>query len=240
VLCLAVASPHCRRALPPDPLPSGATLLARVRTDRERLGTLVATFSAHVSRRRGLLGSTTLTGALAMEPPDRFRVRLVLPGGLTVHDLTVVGDRYRLDLPLEARTERGILCFDPAPHCPGDPGPGLMLAWLFTHDPARGAGASTVTGRREQFVVSIPVTADGRLRRAVVIARDDFRLLAEEAYRGEDRWVRVDYGAHRLVAGIPVPHSVELTDERGGTRITLEIAKYRPHATLPGDAFRLE
>src|SRR5215470_15649499 len=97
-------------ALPPAQLPpvpasveppsDPATVYATVRQREEAIRTLRAQFSAVVhqgtSERRA-------DGVLLVKKPDRFRMRLLSPFGLTVFDYTSWDAHARMELPLEGK-----------------------------------------------------------------------------------------------------------------------------------------
>ncbi len=221
-----------------DALPTGATLLERAASQRRRVGPLVATFNARIRRREGWFAAASLTGVVAVQPPDRLRVRLFLPAGPTAQDLTVAGDRYRLVLPLEGREETGVTCSPYAAGC--DAGnPGLLLAWLFTHAPSCATHGCTVERHRDAYEVISALTPAERLVATVSVADGDPTMLAEEIQRDGQARIRIAYSDHRLVAGVRTPYHIEFSDAGSGIRIALEIATYRQNPGLPAETFRI-
>jgi hypothetical protein len=237
----AVLSCGCPRLDRPVPIGSGAEILERLATDRARVGPLTATFDARLRRPGAWFTTGAVSGVLAMQPPDRFRVKLFLPGGLTVQDLTMVGDDYRLILPLEGQIRHGRICVGPSGKCE-DAGPGLALAWIFTRDLTVGAATSTVAVQGDRYVVVTSLRPQNDLRARLAVSRAGFRLLKEEMFEGSDPWLRAEFDDYRPIAnvGVDVPHRVRVADDRNGLRIDLDIRKYSFKRALPQEMFRVE
>jgi hypothetical protein len=237
----AALSCGCPRPAPLVPNASGAEVLERLATDRARVGPLTATFDARLRRPGAWLTTGAVTGVLAMQPPDRFRVKLFLPGGLTMQDLTMIGDDYRLILPLEGQVRRGRICVGPSEKC-DDAGPGLALAWIFTRDLTAGAATSTVAVQGDRYVVVTSLRPQNDLQARLAVSRADFRLLKEEMFEGSDPWLRAEFDDYRPSAdgGVDVPHRVRVADDRNGLRIDLDIRKYTFKRALPEEMFRVE
>jgi len=240
-LCVAaLLSCGCgARPARPGDLPSGAALLERAVSQRRRVGPLVATFNARIKRSDAWFAATSLTGVLAVQPPDHLRVRLFLPAGPTAQDLTVAGDRYRLLLPLEGREEQGAACSPVDSGC-DTANPGLLLAWLFTHEPSCADDDCTVARYRDRYEVSAPLAAGQLLVTTVTVAAGDATMIAEEILRDGHPDIRIEYSDHRLVAGVPTPYRIEFSDERNGVRIALGINTYRPSPPLPATTFAID
>lgn len=219
-------------------LPTGATLLERAVSQRRRVGPLVATFNARIQQRDAWLAATSLTGVLAVQPPDHLRVRLFLPAGPTAQDLTVAGDRYRLVLPLEGREEQGAACSPYDPDCTVA-NPGLLLAWLFTHEPSCPADRCTVERHRDRYEVTSALAPGQRLVATVSVDEGDPTMVAEEIQRNGHASIRIEYSDHRLVAGVRTPYRIQFSDESSGIRIVLDINTYRPSASLPAETFQI-
>jgi hypothetical protein len=238
---MVVSSSGCPRLPPPVPAGSGAEILERLAADRSRVGPLTATFDARLRRSGAWFTTGAVTGVLAMQPPDRFRVKLFLPGGFTVQDLTMAGDDYRLMLPLEGHVRRGRMCIGLGGEC-ADAGPGLALAWIFTRDLTAGAATSTVAVQGDRYAVVSSLGPQSDLQARLAVSRADFRLLKEEILEGGDPWLRAEFDDYRPIAevGADVPHRVRVADERNGLRIDLSIRTYSFKRTLPEEMFRLE
>jgi hypothetical protein len=234
LLCCACHRPTARVLS----APSGGDLVRYVVSERIRLGPVTATFSGRMKRRPGWFPSASVTGVLAMHPPDRFRIKLFLPAGLTAQDLTMVGRRYRLVRPLEDRDEGGAVCFATTPEC-NTATPGIALAWLFTHDLQAHADASIVTTHGDHYIVSTELDRAQDLQAVLTLAREDRRLLTEEMFLAGQRWARVDFSEHRPVGGVLAPHRIRIADDRAGVSVVLDVDGYRQRADLPAELFRL-
>jgi hypothetical protein len=220
-------------------LPSGATLLERAASQRRRVGPLVARFNARMQRSGTWFAGASLTGVVAVDPPDRLRVRLFLPAGPTAQDLTVAGNRYRLLLPLEGREEQGATCSPYDAGCDAA-NPGLLLAWLFTHEPSCAAHGCTVERHRDGYEVTASLAPEQRLVATMSIAHGEPTMVAEEIQRNGQPSIRVEYSDHRLVAGVRTPYRIEFSDEASGIRIALDVETYRTNPALPPETFRID
>jgi hypothetical protein len=219
-------------------LPNGAALLEHAAAQRRRVGPLVARFNARIQRRDTWIGGASLTGVVAVEPPDRLRVRLFLPAGPTAQDLTVAGDRYRLLLPLEGREEQGVACSPYDAGCDAA-NPGLLLAWLFTHEPSCTAHGCTVKRHRDGYEVTASLAPEQRLVATMSMTDGEPTMVAEEIQRTGRPSIRVEYSDHRPVAGVRTPYRIEFSDEGSGIRIALDVEAYRTNPALPPETFRI-
>src|SRR4029077_17363035 len=77
--------------------------LAALRAEEDRVHSLRARFSS-VTRMPG--AERSADGVLLVAKPDRFRLRLMLPFGLTVFDYLNVGDHSWMTLPLADPQQR--------------------------------------------------------------------------------------------------------------------------------------
>ncbi len=97
VVCALAAcvqqSPRPTATLPADP----AARLSAVRAREEQIRSLRARFTS-VTRLPS--GERSADGILLVAKPDRFRLRLMLPFGITVFDLVSIGDTTWIALPL--------------------------------------------------------------------------------------------------------------------------------------------
>jgi hypothetical protein len=240
----AVASPGCRRPARPLTVAPGADLLVRLAAQRARVGPITATFDARLQRSGGWFTTGSVTGVLALQAPDRFRVRLFLPGGLTIQDLTMVGDDYRLALPLEAQERRGRMCFGSAAECE-DVGPGLALGWIFTRDLGAHAATSTVATYDDRYVISTRVLASHDVAARLTVLREGFRLVREEMLQAGTLWMRADFDDYRPLTvetggDIDVPYRIRVADKRNNLSIELQVRKYAVKDGFPEQVFRME
>lgn len=240
---LGLAEPACRPVRPPLIKAPAASLLQQLAAERERVGPLTATFDATLKRSGPWFNTGSVSGVLALQPPDRFRIKLFLPGGLTVQDLTLVGDSYRLVLPLEGRERRGQMCFGSAAECE-DAGPGLVLGWIFTRDVAAHAATSTVVTSGDRRIIATGLVPAHDLHARLTVARDELRVLREELFQGGQLWLRAEFDDYRLAGGrtgsVALPYSVRVADERNKFRIDLRIRSYALKDGFPDGLFVVE
>src|SRR5262249_46077211 len=95
-----VRQPAVQPAVPADP----AHLWETVRAREERIVSLRARFIAE-NERNG--EQHRVNGVLLVKKPAKFRLRMMLPFGLTVFDYVSWGGRAQLSLPLEDRIVNG-------------------------------------------------------------------------------------------------------------------------------------
>jgi hypothetical protein len=229
-------SPGCAPPAPRPGPPLAQALLEQTIARRRNFGPFVATFTARVRRRPAWFAAVTFSGVLAVAPPGRLRAQLLIPAGLTAQDLTVSDGRYRLRLPLQDRTERGTTCAPYDADCE-QTNPGLMLAWLFTHERSCRDAPCTTSGDGPRYQIAMRVGPGLGFDATVVLEDGEPIVVAEEIRRDEAAWIRVEYADHRAVDGLTVPHRIRLADARTGVEIALDMHSYRRAPTLPEETF---
>jgi outer membrane lipoprotein-sorting protein len=222
-LCLAGLAGCAARAPAPVPLPyaDAGALLGRVRADEDRIRTLRARFRS-VARR----GAETRTadGVLLVRKPDRFRLRLAMPLGLTVFDYVGREDGSWISLPLAA---------DDAP-VPADLGMfsrrELGAAFL------RGAYAfpgqcRATSGGGGDVEVACGERAAAPARRIVLDPRTA-TIREESSARLITR-----YSDYRRVGDANLPFRIELAESGGALAVEISIADYEVNPALADSLF---
>jgi hypothetical protein len=181
-LCVALVAAGCTRLAAPrrgPRFPERARLLAalaarEVSQDGLRLSMRV---------RASGMGATGLLGApafLALDGPDRLRLQVLSPFGLTVLDLEIAGRRYRLRLPLQGVSRRGRIDAATLTAATAAPAERMIVALPLLFRPKASRGACTPAPAPATVRCALgggltaSITADERLRPVrEAIARDD-------------------------------------------------------------------
>jgi outer membrane lipoprotein-sorting protein len=223
VALLALTIAACLRA-PERPLKLPAApeaRLAAVRAEEDRVHSLRARFSS-VTRLPG--GERSADGVLLVVKPDRFRLRLMLPFGLTVFDYLNVGDQTWMALPLADPQQRAH-AEEFAPFSRDDLGQAFLRgAYAFPGDcTAAAAGAAQVVVR---------CRVDGVLRRSLLIG--DEGIVEETTHAGDTARMVIRYADYRN--GRPYHITLEYPQHQQSVDITIQ--QYEVNPTLSDDLFR--
>lgn len=219
---LAVAAclgPGCTREPPrpiaPLPTPPDARLAA-VRAQDAAIRTVRARFR---STTRAAGGTRSADGVLVVAKPDRFRLRLLLPFGITVLDLLQIGADTWVVLPL-AGAERSE----------------EVLAVLSADDLA-------AVFLRGDFAFPEPCTAMpatggdvlvrcGEDPRRRVLRLNTAGIVEETGYDGATVRLHIRYAEYRDVAGIAVPFHITLEYPARQQSVEIAIDDYELNPTL--------
>lgn len=200
-------------------------MLACVRAREDAVTSLRARFTSTM-RRDG--ESHASTGVLLVSKPERFRLRLMLPFGLTVFDCVKDGEEVHTTLPLQGGGDPASL-----------PLPQLDLEEAFLR------GAYAFPGRCEasRAPEGLTVVSCGGVDERQRLLRLDpatATIVDETSYEnGEPRMV-LHYGDYRLVPGTTAVMPYQIHLEQPARRITLDIAieRYDLNPTLAAALFR--
>ena len=211
---------------PPAPLPAApAARLAAVRAAEDRIHTLRAQFNSTTHMRDG---ERSADGVLLVAKPDRFRLRLMLPFGLTVFDFLDVGEQSWLVLPL-ASSEDLTKAKAEVPFSRRDLGEAFL----------RGTFAfpgECVASDGDDAVVAVSCRAGGELLRRLAIGRDG--ISEETSYAGGDVRLRIRYGDYREVSGIALPFHILLEYPQRQQAVDIAIQRYEVNPVLPAELFQ--
>lgn len=214
------------RYAPKTPIPSEpAILLGEVRAREERIDSLRARFKAtafHDSE------ESVVQGVLLVRKPDRFRMRLLLPFGITVLDYVSYGDRDWTLLPLarsgEAEEAR---LFSPAD-----------VRETFLRGNAAFPGTCSATGRSRSVVeVECRSCDDCPLLRSLRLDRRDGTISEETSYEGGGPRLSIRYGDYREVAGLPLPFHVIMEYPKRQLKVEIQIDAYEVNPPLKQELF---
>ena len=225
VLSLAIAA--CTARLPPGPaLPAAPDAqLAAVRAREDQIRSLRARFSS-VARLRGTERSAD--GVLVVAKPDRFRLRLMLPFGITIFDYLTVGDRTWSALPLADQPARnGAGEF--APFSRDDLGQAFLRgSYAF---PGECVAAPASAGQ-----VWVACHEGDALRRTLLIGKDG--ISEETSYQGGVPRLSIHYADYRAVDGVGLPFHITLDYPQWQQSVDITIQRYEVNPTLSDDLFR--
>lgn len=207
-------------------LPAAADArLAAVRAREDQVRSLRVRFSS-VTRLPG--AERSADGVLLVAKPDRFRLRLMLPFGLTVFDYLNVGDRTWMALPLADEQQRS-RAGEFAPFSRDDLGQAFLRgAYAFPGD----CVAAACGGEK----VSVSCRADGELRRTLLIGEDGVN--EETSYAAGTPRMRIRYADHRDADGFWLPFHITLEYPQRQQSVDITIQQYEVNPTLPDELFR--
>jgi len=215
------AAQHARPAAPADP----EARLAAVRAREDALHSLRARFTA-VTRLPD--AERTADGVLLVVKPDRFRLRLMLPFGITVCDYLNVGDGAWIALPLADAAQRERLG-EFTPFSRDD------LGQAFLRGPYAFPGECEATPASGTDVWVRCHEGDA-LRRTLLIVGDV--IVEETSYDGGTPRMVIRYADYRDVDGTPLPFRIDLSYPQRQQSVDIAIQRYEVNPTL-GDALFL-
>ncbi len=223
-LAILAACPATQPRGPALPTPPDARLAA-VKAREEQIRTLRARFRS-VARLRG--AERSADGVLVIAKPDRFRLRLMLPFGLTVFDHLTVGDETWLVLPLadqQARDRAGEF----APFSREDLGQAFLRGpYAF---PGECEAAPAPAGQ-----VWVTCHESGALRRTLLIGEDG--ISEETSYEGGAPRMLIHYADYRAVDGVGLPFHITLDFPQRQQSVDIAIERYEVNPMLSDDLFR--
>jgi outer membrane biogenesis lipoprotein LolB len=218
--CSSVAS------RPPAPLPAApAARLAAVRAAEDRIHTLRAQFTSTTYMQDG---ERSADGVLLVSKPDRFRLRLMLPFGLTVFDYLEIGDQAWLVSPLGG-SEDLTRPNGESPFSRQD------LGETFLRGSYAFPGECVASGGNDADV-AVSCRAGGELLRTLAIDRDG--ISEETSYGGGDVRLRIRYSDYREVSGIALPFHILLEYPQRQQSVDIAIQQYEVNPTLPAELFQ--
>jgi outer membrane biogenesis lipoprotein LolB len=210
-----------RGVLPAAP----AARLAAVQANEERIHSLRARFSsvAHISDT-----DRSADGVLLVVKPDRFRLRLMLPFGMTVFDYLCIGDQTWVVLPLAGEQEQArVEQF--APFSREDLGQAFLrgsYAFPGTCDAAPAPSDQVWVTCREGEA----------LRRTVLIGTDG--IVEEATYSDGVQRLLIRYADYRSVDGTALPFRITLEYPQRRQSVDIAIDRYEVNPALSEELFR--
>ncbi len=222
----------CVAAAPPMPPPSLAglgpqQLLEAVRRRESRVESMRAVFRAETesgSERR------SSEGVLLVRKPDRFRMRLMMPLGLTVLDYVSWGDRTQLTLPLQDRVLTGPAAEQLGPFSRRDVGEAFLRG--------RRAFPGRCEARREApAVLVICRDPGGSVLRRMRIDAATGAILEETSYEEGALRLRLTYDDYRSVSGAYLPYRIQLSYPQRSLSVHIDVLRYEVNPQLADALF---
>lgn len=208
------------RAPAAPPVEDSVAVFTRARQNEARVRTLRAQFEARVVRAGEVREAS---GVLLVKKPDRFRLRLLSPLGITVFDYTSVGSHRRMQLPTEGKQ------FDDAAIDTNAPfSPNALRAVFLRGDSAFPAGCASTTDAAT-VLVRCP-TAPGQPFFVIAPATADI------SFEGRGP-IGVSYFDYRPVAGARLPYAVVVNDRDSGTDLSITVRRYEVNPDLADGLF---
>ena len=199
--------------------------LAAVRAREDQVRSLRARFSS-VARTAGV--ERAADGVLLIAKPDRFRLRLMLPFGITVFDYLNVGEQTWTSLPLadaQARDRMGEF----SPFSRDDLGQAFLRGARAFPGECHAAPAS---GQE----VSVSCREGEALRRTLLIGADG--IIEETGYDDGAPRLVIHYGDYRAVDGAVLPFRISLDYPQKQQSVAIAIAQYEVNPTLSDALFQ--
>jgi hypothetical protein len=221
-LCVALAAAGCMRLVAPrrgPGFPDRTRLLAALAARERAQDGLRLSMRVRASG----VGPTGLLGApafLALDRPDRLRLQVLSPFGLTVLDLEIAGRRYRLRLPLRGESHRGRVDVATLTEATALPAERMIVALplLFRAKASRGACTTAAPAAVRCTLgggLASMITVDERLRPVrETIARDDGTPILRADY---------DWGPEAELA----PARVTIRDAASAGTLTIRVLRAR-------------
>jgi outer membrane biogenesis lipoprotein LolB len=227
LLAIALPLTACVRSpvRPPARLPEApAARLAAVEARESAVRTFRARFTAVA---RNASGERRSDGVLVVAKPDRFRLRLMLPFGITVFDYVCVGDHVWMTLPLaDPQQSPGGDAF--TPFARDDLGAAFLRGAFAFPEPC----TATAAAGELVDVECAPGTARHR------VLRIDRRGLVEETtLAGDAPRLRIRYADYRRVDHVVMPFRITLEYPQRGASVDITVDAYEVNAPIAAAAF---
>jgi len=200
---------------------------AAVRRQEAAVKTLRARFAARVDRAGEVRRAD---GVLLVKKPDRFRLRLLSPFGLTVFDYTSWDSHDRMQLPLEGKQFSDA---EIAAHSPFSPA-AMRAAFLGVADPA--ATRCSAFGGSPETVVDCR-DRNGAVARLIRIDSGTRRVQQEIQLVTGQPQVVMQYGDYRPVESVELPFTIDLTYPEENVHLTIAVRSYELNPSLADGLF---
>jgi outer membrane biogenesis lipoprotein LolB len=230
LLCVALLAACSRRASVPPAAETERTpeaAYAAVRQQEAAIRTLRARFSATVRRGRQ---TRAADGVLVVKKPDRFRVRLLSPFGLTVFDYTSWDAHDRMELPLEGKLFRDAEIAEHAPFSPAD------MREVFLGSGGDDTARCTVQGGALETVVDCR-DREGTLARLIRIQTATQRIEQQVRLQSGQPELVMDFADYRRVERMELPFKIALTYPDQAVHLEITVRSYEVNPSLPDSLF---
>jgi hypothetical protein len=215
----------------PSPLPAldPARALEGVRERENRIMSLRARFSAD-TQREGERHSAD--GVLLVKKPDRFRLRLMLPFGLTIFDYVSWGDHAQLALPMEDKIINGRPRDNRVAFSQED------LGQAFLRGPNAFPGTCRASAVEASGIVVSCRDAAGTLLRQIHVDAHAGTILDETSYESEQPRLVIRYDDYRSVGDASLPYHIALRYPGQHLMLDVAIQRYEVNPALADDLFQ--
>jgi hypothetical protein len=207
-------------AAEPAPTIPVADAVSVVRNGGDPVSSLRATFTARMSRGDA---SQSARGVLLVQRPDRVRLRISSPLGLTILDYTSDRGSDRLWLASESRTLSGDELASATSFSPE------TVRWIFLRGESDGR---CTENEMEQWIVVECGDESGAPRYRGYVQPDLRLLRREELLEAGRPRLTVEYAEHRATAGVRLPYSIVWTEAAPETRVVIDIDAYEVNVDL--------
>lgn len=207
------------------PLSDPAAVLDGVRRREDEIRSLRARFKATAFHGAD---ESDVQGVLLVRKTDRFRMRLMLPLGVTVLDYVSHGDRTWTFLPLSKNDDaREATLFSPAD-----------VRETFLRGEAAFPGTCSATSDSVSIVDVVCRSCDEcPVLRSMRLDRRRGTITEETSYGDGEPRLAIGYDDYREVAGLPLPFQVVMTYPSRGLRIEIRIRAYEVNPELKDELF---
>jgi len=211
------------------PTEDPAGIFALVRAREEQIVSLRARFTAENQRD----GEThRADGVLLVKKPDKFRLRMMLPFGLTVFDYVSWGAHAQMALPLEDRIVDGP---------PQDNSVALSqqdLGQAFLRGPNAFPGTCVPARTAEQTIVVLCRDPSWALLRRIIINAHDATIRDETSYDAGVPRLVIRYDDYRPVDGRLLPYHIALQYLEQHLSLVVAVQRYEVNPALADDLFQ--
>lgn len=159
------------------------------------------------------------SGVLVVSKPDRFRMRLFSPFGLTVFDYVQIADRSWVSQPLRQRA-------------PGERDDSLAM---FSQDGMGAVFLSRYAFAREACQANARVVVCRENDRVVTFDLDHQVIQSERRQLSDQGEITIAYSDHRVVDGMPLPFLIVVSTAR--VRVEVRIDAYEVNPELSPEIF---
>ena len=217
-----------QRPLPTTGAADAASVFALVRAREQGIVSLRTSFSARTRERDR---ARSADGVLLVQKPDRFRLRMMLPLGVTVFDYLTVGERTQIAFPLEGRIVNGAPQGDWAAFSRDD------LSQAFLRGSRAFPGACTAVAQDAELVV-VTCHERGRLQRRFLIEGRTATVREEVSYTDDRPRLVIRFGEYRMIGSTPMPFRVELQYPERGLVVEITVRTTEVNPTLEASLFQ--
>ena len=217
------------RAAPVAPTLDPAAVFGAVRAREEQIATLRARFTA--DSRSGEERHST-SGVLLVKKPDRFRLRMMLPFGVTVFDYLRTGEHVQVSLPLQDR-----VLYDPPP----DDSSAFSQADLgtaFLRGPDAFPGDCTPESAGTSSVAIVCRARSGTVLRRIVTDAPSATIRDETTYEADAPHLVIGYDDYRPVQATSLPFHITMQYPGRAMRVEIVIQRYEVNPGLSDDLFQ--